>query len=287
MKLVLDVKQKQRLLKFLLYGFLICFALFSLLPLFWMLLTALKVEGQALKLTFIPENGMASMYTFKNFLEVLFNPDFPFLRFFINSVLVAACTAILSTVICLFASYSFARKQFPLKEIFFGIIIASMMVPGMIFMVPQFAIVANLNWMDTLAAMVIPHSANVFGIFLLRQSISKIPNSLFEAVAIDGAGDWQTLRVVVIPLVMPVLVTIGLLTFLSQWSNFLWQLIVNTPSSEWRTLPVGLALFKGQYSVAWEKMMAAASFSIIPIVFLFLFLQRYIISGLTAGGVKE
>jgi multiple sugar transport system permease protein len=283
----MNTRLKIHIKKVSLYIVLILFACFSLLPLFWMLITAMKVEGEALKLSFIPDGSWDTMYTIKNFTEVLFNTDFPFLRFFLNSVVVASSAALISTIICLLAAYSFARKNFPGKELVFGLLLASMMVPGMIFMVPQFAIITQLGWMDTIQAMVIPHTANVFGIFLIRQAISKIPESLFEAAQIDGAGDFQILRMVVVPLIMPILVTLGLLTFLSQWSNFLWQLIVNTPSSEWRTLPVGIALFKGQYSIAWEKMMAAASYSIIPIVILFMFLQKYIISGLTSGGVKE
>jgi multiple sugar transport system permease protein len=273
--------------KVLLYATLALFALFSMLPIFWMLLTAFKVEGQALRVSFVPDGPWSSMYTLANFKEVLFNPDFPFVTFFGNSVMVALSAAILSTVMCLLAAFAFARKNFPGKGPLFALLLASMMVPGMIFMVPQFAIVTKLGWMNSWAALVIPHTANVFGVFLLRQAIEKIPRSLFEAIEVDGANDWQVLRLVVAPLVMPLIVTLVLLTFLSQWSNFLWQLIVNTPDSPWRTLPVGLALFRGQYSIAWEKMMAAACFSIVPIMLLFLLLQRYIISGLTAGGVKE
>jgi multiple sugar transport system permease protein len=271
----------------LLYVVLSVAACFSLLPLFWMLLTAMKAEGQALKMTFIPEGSWSSMYTLNNFVEVLFNPDFPFFRFFTNSVVVSLYAAVLSAAMCLLAAYAFARKDFPGKEPLYVALLASMMVPGMIFMVPQFAIVTQLGWMNSWAGLVIPHTANIFGIFLLRQAIEKLPRSLFEAVQVDGANDWQVLRIVVIPLVMPLIVTLVLLVFLTQWSNFLWQLIVNTPDSTWRTLPVGLALFRGQYAIAWEKMMAAACFSIVPIVILFLILQRYIVSGLTTGGVKE
>ncbi|RME93297.1 MAG: carbohydrate ABC transporter permease [Candidatus Hydrogenedentota bacterium] len=273
--------------KGMLYAALIAFALFSLMPLFFMVLTAMKQEGMAMKMQFIPDGPLETLYTFKNFTEVLFNKDFPFFKFFLNSVIVAGLTALLSTFICLLAGYAFARKNFPLKNFLFSILLSAMMVPGMIFMVPQFAIITNFGWMDTLAALVIPHTANIFGVFLLRQSIEKIPNSLFEAAEVDGAGDWQLMRYVVIPLVSPILLTLILLTFLGQWSNFLWQLIVNTPSSDWLTLPVGLALFKGQYSIAWEKMMAAACYSVFPVVILFIFLQKYIISGLTQGGVKE
>lgn len=260
---------------------------FALLPLFWMGLTAFKKEGFGLRTDVIPTGALGSLYTLENFRAILLNPEFPFFKFLLNSTTVAFSTATLSVAICFAAAYAFARKKFYAKEAIYAILMASMMVPGMIFMVPQFALITKLGWMNTWQALVIPHVANVFGIFLLRQAIEKIPRSLFEAAETDGAGDFQLMRIVVMPLVSPVLVTLFLLTFLGQWSNFLWQLIVNTPDSGWITLPVGIALFKGQYSIAWEKMMAAACISILPVLLLFLFLQRYIISGLTQGGVKE
>ena len=262
-------------------------AAFALLPLFWMLITSLKKEGLGLSTQVIPQGSFAELYTFKNFSAILGDPDFPFFRFLLNSTVVAGSTALISTTICFMSAYAFARKTFPGKDLVYGLLMASMMVPGMIFMVPQFALIAEFGWMNTWQALVIPHTANVFGIFLLRQSVERIPKSLFEAAEVDGASDWQTMRLVVVPLVSPVLLTLVLLTFLGQWSNFLWQLIVNTPDSNWITLPVGISLFKGQYSIAWEKMMAASVISVLPVLLLFLFLQRYIISGLTQGGVKE
>lgn len=260
---------------------------FSLLPLFWMGVTAFKREGLGLRTDLVPTGQLGDLYTLENFKQILLNPEFPFFKFLLNSTTVAFSTAAISVAVCFAAAYAFARKRFYAKEFIYALLMASMMVPGMIFMVPQFALITKLGWMNSWQALVIPHVANVFGIFLLRQAIEKIPRSLFEAAETDGATDLQLMRIVVVPLVSPILVTLFLLTFLGQWSNFLWQLIVNTPDSGWITLPVGIALFKGQYSIAWEKMMAAAVISILPVLLLFLFLQRYIISGLTQGGVKE
>ncbi len=162
-----------------------------------------------------------------------------------------------------------------------------MMIPGMIFMVPQYAMVSKFGWINSYMGMVVPHLANVFGLYLLRQHISMIPNAFFEAAKIDGASEWQLFRYVVIPQSMPVMVTLFLMTFIGQWSNFLWQLIVNTPDSPYRTLPIGLALFKGQYAQSWEVIMAGACFSVIPIAFLFLLAQRFLIEGMTKGAIKE
>lgn len=232
-------------------------------------------------------SGLARIYTWQNFARVLANDDFPFARFFINSLLVAAGTAFLTVLICTMAGYAFAKKDFWGKEKLFMALLSTMMIPGMIFMVPQFAVVNKLGWINSYQGMIIPHLANIFGLFLLRQYIETIPDSLFEAAIIDGAGEWQIFKIIIVPLSLPIMVTLFLMTFVAQWGNFLWQLIVNTPDSPFRTLPVGLALFRGQYGQDWEMLMAGACFSIIPIAILFLMAQRFFIQGMTSGAVKE
>ncbi|HPY74294.1 MAG TPA: ABC transporter permease subunit [Planctomycetota bacterium] len=237
-----------------------------------------------------PQNfwdGMKKIYTFNNFKKVLYNRDFPFGQFFLNSLVVAAGTALLTVILCTMAGYAFAKKNFFMKKQLFAMLLSTMMIPGMIFMVPQFAIVNHFNWINTYQAMIVPHLANIFGLFLLKQYISTIPNSLFEAANIDGANELQIFKIIIIPLSLPIMVTLFLLTFVGQWGNFLWQLIVNTPDSTYRTLPVGMALFRGQYGQDWEMMMAGACFSIIPIAILFLIAQRFFIEGMTTGAVKE
>jgi ABC-type glycerol-3-phosphate transport system permease component len=229
----------------------------------------------------------AEIYTLQNFKSVLYNRDFPFARFFLNSLIVATVSAFLTVILCTMGGYVFAKKKFFLKDTLFLILLSSMMVPGMIFMIPQFTIVSHLGWMNSYQGMIVPHLANIFGLFLLKQHITTIPDSLFEAARIDGANELQVLRIIVFPLSLPVTTTLFLLTFVGQWSNFLWQLIVNTADSPFRTLPVGLALFKGQYNIDWELLMAGACFSIIPIAILFLCAQRFFIAGLTQGAVKE
>lgn len=246
--------------------------------------TAVKLEPGVHNVYF---KVTGSMYTSKNFDAVLHNEDFPFVTFFKNSLIVAGGAAFLTVILCTLGGYAFSKKQFFGKEKLFWFLMCSMMIPGMIFMVPQFAIINQFGWMNTYKAMIIPHLANVFGLFLLKQYIDTIPNSLFEAAKIDGAGELQMFRIIVLPLTMPIMITLFLLTFLGQWSNFLWQLIVNTPDSVLRTLPVGLALFKGQYCTNWGAMMAGACFSILPIAFLFLIAQRFFIEGMTSGAVKE
>ncbi|MBK6427884.1 MAG: carbohydrate ABC transporter permease [Blastocatellia bacterium] len=190
-------------------------------------------------------------------------------------------------ILCTFAGYAFAKKQFPGRDTIFYVLLASMLVPGLIFVVPQFALVSEFGWINTYQGMVLPHVANIFGLFLMRQYIETIPDSLLEAARIDGASEWQVFRIAIVPLAMPIIITLFLITFVSQWSNFLWQFITNTPDSPLRTLPVGLNLFKGQYDIKWELIMAGACFSIIPVAIIFALTQRYFIQGMTSGAVKE
>jgi len=231
--------------------------------------------------------ALGAMYTFANFKEILNSDDFDFGRFFFNSLVVAFSAGILTVLICTLAGYAFATKDFHFRDKLFTVLLASMLVPGMIFMVPQFSITIGLGWMDSYHGMVVPHLANVFGLFLLRQYISQIPKDLFAAAEIDGASEPQVFQNILIPVCLPIMVTLFLLVFVTQWSNFLWQLIINTGDSQVLTLPVGLQQFKGQNANEWEKIMAGACFSILPIAALFLGLQKYFLEGLTAGAVKE
>ncbi|MFY9223647.1 MAG: ABC transporter permease subunit [Blastocatellia bacterium] len=232
-------------------------------------------------------DGISEIYTYQNFVEILFNRDFPFIKFFLNSLIVATLAGLLTVILCTMGGYVFAKKNFVGKNILWSIFLGTMLVPGLIFMLPQFAIVTKIGWINSYWGMVVPHVANIFGLYLLRQYIETIPDSLFEAAKIDGASEWQLFTKVVVPLSIPIMLTLFLLVFVGQWSNFLWQYITNTPDSTYRTLPVGLSLFKGQYDIRWEQMMAGACFSIIPITILFVIAQRFFVQGMTSGAVKE
>lgn len=246
-------------------------------------------KDQSFTLTYSLPLGEAlgELYTFDNFTYILFNDEFPFSRYFMNSVVISTLAGFLTVLICTFAGYSFACRKFPHADLFFNLLMLSMMIPGMIYMVPQFALIVQFGWINSYQGLIIPHLANVFGLLLLRQYIRTIPDSLFQSAKIDGASELQIVKNIVVPLCLPIMVTLFLLVFVTQWSNFLWQLIVNTPDSRLLTLPVGLNYFRGQYGASWEAIMAGACFSIIPIALLFLIAQRYFIEGLTQGAVKE
>lgn len=281
-----------------------------LFPFFWMLCTSFKPAGTELLInTANPFDIVPAEPTIGNFKKVLKLDAAPapagaeagpaaavdpveakknFGTYFMNSLTVASMAAFLVTLFASMGGYVFAKKELPYKKQLFGLLMATMMIPGMMYMVPQFFMVCSMGLFGTKLAMILPHLASVFGIFMLKQFMETIPSSLIEAARIDGASEWQIFRVVIIPLSMPIILTLFLLTFLSHWSNFLWQLIVTdfeNPLSV--TLPVGLALFRGQYTSDLGLIMSASCFSIVPIVVLFLFAQRYFIEGMTQGAVKE
>ena len=266
----------------LIYIFMIIGAVFVLFPFFWMIIVALKPEGQEFSFNLVFQKPILG-----NFIEVWQNEYYPFWRFFVNSLIVSTTGALATTLLCSMAGYAFAKKDFYLKEQLFWLLLSTMMIPGMMYLIPQFAVVTRLRWINTYQGMIVPHLGNVFGVFLMRQYMETIPSSLIESAKIDGAGEIKIFSRLILPLSITAVTMLFLLSFLFHWSNFLWHLVVNTPESNKLTLPVGLALYRGQYEIFYTKLMAASCFSIIPIAFLFILGQRFFIEGLTTGAVKE
>ncbi len=254
-------------------------AVVVLFPFFWMVVTAFKEPGQAFSTTLFPSGP-----TLSNFKRVL--GDFGFGRYFVNSVIVATTAAAFATLFASLAGYVFAKKRFFMRDRLFGLLLLSLMIPGMMYVVPQFAIIAKLGWMNTYKAMIIPHLANVFGLFLMRQYMLTIPSELIEAAEMDGASERQVFTTIMVPLSIPIIATLFLLTFQFHWNNFLWQLIV-TNVERLYTVPVGLAMFKSAHEELYTLKMAGSCISILPIAVLFFFAQRYFIEGMTSGAVKE
>ena len=248
-----------------------------LMPFIWMIITALRPTGTGLSMS------LAGPYTLDNLKAVI--TQFGFGKYFINSLIIATASATISTFLASLGAYAFAKGNFPFKNLLFALFLSSMMVPGLLYIVPQFVIVYKLRWLNTYQGMIVPHLANVFGLFLLTQFMRQIPDSLLESGRIDGASEFSIFLKIVVPISLPVIATVFLLNFQFHWSNFLWQLIVAQDESMY-TIPVGLAMFKGQHEELYTLEMAAASLSVIPIGVLFLFAQRYFIQGITKGAVK-
>ncbi len=298
-----DERRGAFLRRMFLYEALVVGVVIVLFPFFWMLCTSFKPSGQELVISKTnPFDIVPAEPTLDNFRRVLktdaasvaagaldpIENKKNFGTYFLNSLLVATTAAFLVTLFASMGAYVFSKKELPYKQQMFMLLLATMMIPGMMFMVPQFFMVCKMGMFGTKWAMFLPHLASVFGIFMLKQFMDTIPDSLIEAAQIDGASEWQVFRIVIVPLAFPIILTLFLLTFLFHWSNFLWQLIVtNFENPLSITLPVGLALFRGQYTSELGLIMSASCFSIVPIAVLFLFAQRYFIEGMTQGAVKE
>ncbi len=229
------------------------------------------------RLTFKP-------WTFLNYRDVLVSGFFG--RYFFNSLFITLVVVLGNLLFAPMVGYAFARKNFPGKEPLFLLVLGSLMIPPQLFMVPVFILMKHLQWLNSYWALTIPSLVIPVNIFLMRQYISALPSSLEDAARIDGAGELQIFFRIIIPLSKPALAVVGINTFIGSWNTFLYPfLLTNTP--EMRTLPVGLALYKNLQGVDWVHLLAGASLTALPVILVFLFFQRYIIAGLTAGPVRK
>ncbi len=222
--------------------------------------------------------------TLKNYQEVWGSG--PFLRFFLNSLIVAVFVTLGNLIFCTMVGYVFARRRFVFKNFLFLSVILVLMIPAHIVIVPLFILIKKLGWYDTYLALIIPWLVNPLGIFLMRQYIQNLPKELEDAARIDGAGDFKILFRIVMPLCKPALSVLAVQVFLLNWNSFLFPFIL-TSSEKMRTLPVALALYQGYQTIDWPHLMAASTICALPVIILFLFFQRQIISGITAGALKQ
>ena len=263
--------------------FLVLFVLLvaSLFPLYLMFVTSFKPEGNLL--TAMNELWPKS-WTLKNYHDVWSSG--PFARYFLNSVGVALAITFGNVLCALMVAYAFSRRIFWGKKLLFGSILLAMMLPAQITMIPNFILMKHLGWLNTYPALIVPSLVLPFNVFLLKQYLSQLPMSLEEAATLDGATSFQILFKIIMPLSKPALAVVGINTFLGSWNTFLYPFLL-TNTTEMRTLPVGLALYKGLHGVDWVHLMAGASLASFPVIVVFLMFQKLIISGLTAGAVKE
>jgi multiple sugar transport system permease protein len=278
--------RKSALGKYLRWDFVLAciLAVITLFPLYWMLVTSLRHETQT---TVWPPEFWPKDLTFENYRAILANTvDTPVLRWFVNSLIAATCFSLLSVAVCSLAAYALASFDFPGKNLYFGILISSMVVPGIVYLIPNYLTVDRLGWVDTYKALILPGLAGVTGVFLLRQFILSIPRSLQEAARIDGASRFWVYCRIVLPLSKPALLTYGLMGFLSNWNDYLWALIVMY-SPEMRTLPVGILTLQGRYVHYYGKMMAGAFLTALPAIILFLIIQRHFVKGIVLTGMKS
>lgn len=224
--------------------------------------------------------------TLENYRKAL--TETPILRYFLNSMLVAVVTVVGQVITGSMAGFAFARLRFKGRNTLFFAVLATMMVPIYINLVPLFALVSALGWVDTYQALILPGLSGAFGIFLFRQWFLNLPSELEDAARIDGCSPWDLYWRVALPTALPAIATLAIFEFLASWNTFLWPLIV-THSDAVRTLPVGLAAFRSSMAEAidWGLLMAATAIAVIPAIAVFMVGQRYFIRGLLEGAVKD
>ena len=259
-------------------------AFLFLAPLLWMLSTAFKSPDDIIAglgaLRWLPRP-----FTLENFHNVLGKAEeFPIWRWTGNSVIISlAVTALVLTVDSL-AAFAYSRLRWPGRDRLFSLLVATMLVPGQVLLIPSYLLIRHLGLFDTYGALIIPAGAGAFGVFLLRQFFLTIPVELEEAARIDGCGPLGILRHVILPLSRPALATLGIFTFMGTWNAFEGPLIF-TDRIEMRTLPIGITIFQGRYSIEYGPMMAAAALAAIPVTIAFLIFQRHIIKGISLTGL--
>jgi len=266
--------------KLVLYLILILGALLTLTPFIWMVSASFMADGHASVFPprFWPDEFTLDQYTnLFSRLNVTVN--------FINSLFLSIIVTLISLFFNSMAGYAFAKYRFRGKDKLFNVLLSTMIIPAQVTMLPLFLMLKYMGVLNTYFAIIIPGMANIFGIFLIRQYVFSIPDSLIESARIDGASEFQIYVRVVLPLAKPVLITLAIFSFLGTWNDFLWPLIALTDSSMF-TLPVALANLMGEHTKDPELMMAGSVLTILPVIILFLALQKYYIKGIMAGSVK-
>ena len=275
------MKLSQRFIdKSVLYLLLISGVAITILPFYWMVIGATNTTGDIFRIppTFLPGT---------NLLENLnnLNESINIWRSLFNSLFIAIAYTLIGLLLCASAGYAFAKFTFKGKNIIFITLLMSMMIPYQATIIPLFEIFAKLNWMNTYSAVILPQLVYVFPIFLMRQNMKALPDSLIEAARIDGAGELFIFFRIVLPTMKPALAAVAIFLFNHQWNNFMWPLVVMN-SKEMYTLPVALSTLAGQNSIDYGQAMLGTTISVIPVMVIFLFLQKHFVSGILGGSVK-
>ncbi|HEX2177798.1 MAG TPA: carbohydrate ABC transporter permease [Nocardioidaceae bacterium] len=250
-------------------------------PFAWMLLSSVKPEAEIRQ---VPPSWLPEDFTLSNYERLFTQLDFPL--YFFNSVVVALAVTLGNLVFCSMLGYALAKLEFPGKRLLFLLVMGTLMVPGVALFVPLFVLVSNLGLVNSFPGLILPFLVTPFGVFLMRQFILGLPDELIAAARVDGAGELRIFFHVIMPLCGPAMATLSILTFLGSWNNFLWPLVVAQTEDKY-TLPVALALYSvGQNSTQYGLLLAGAVVVVVPVLAVFLVLQRYFVQGIAMTGIK-
>jgi alpha-1,4-digalacturonate transport system permease protein len=255
-------------------------ALVMFFPIYWMFATAVRPPDQLFSGEFrlIPED-----FLWSNFVESW--NKLPFDLYYINSIAIAVIAVVVTVFINLLAGYTFAKYDFPGRNVLFFLLLSTLMIPIQVIMVPEFFIVAQLGWVNTWWGVLVPRAAEAFGIFMVRQFMVSIPDEIIEAARLDGAGEFEIFRKIILPISWPVIAVLTIFTFMWRWNDFSWPLVVLHDQASY-TVPLGLNLMKGLYFTDWTGIMSMSLVSILPMLLIFVFFQRYFVQGIASSGLK-
>ncbi len=255
--------------------------LLMLLPLIWLAVSAAKPMEEifTVPITWIPQK-----FVFFENVRAVFEAV-PFGRYYFNSVFVAVCVTILTLLFCSLAGFSFTHYEYPGRDILFLFVLATMMIPFPVVVIPLFVIVRQMGMLDSYAALIVPTAVSAFGVFLMRQFMLTIPSELIDAGRIDGCSEPQLFTRIALPLAKPGLASLAIFTFLGNWGTFFWPLIVISKDA-YRTLPLGLTYFRSNYITYWNQLFAASFLATIPIILVFILFQGWFYKGMVISGLK-
>ena len=262
------------------YVFSILLALLAMVPFFWMISTSLKSRGalMSIPIEWIPEEPVQDAY-------VKVFSRFPFARTIGNSLLISVSYTFITLLSSSMAAFAFAKLRFPGAEGLLKCYIATMMIPTQVTMIPLFVVMNKLGLIDSYASVILPSIFRPFAVFLLVQQMRSIPNDYLDAARIDGAGVFQVFCKVALPLCVPSLATLSITTFMESWNDYLWPLLMLTDRNK-MTLPIALSTLNGQFNTEYNVLMAGSLISMIPIILIYIFAQKYFKNGMMAGGIK-
>ncbi|MDQ1913755.1 carbohydrate ABC transporter permease [Paenibacillus sp. GD4] len=269
------------------YAVMLLCAAVSILPIVWMVFGSLRPYQELFKYASTLNIHMLIPidFTWKNYENVMFGARTSFLRYIGNTFWVAAVITAAVLVINSMAAFAFAKLRFRLKPALFALFMSAMIIPGEVTLVPNYLLLHKLEWLNSYKAVIVPSMLSVFGIFMLRQFFAEIPDEILEAARIDGASLPRTFVTIMLPAAVPALITLGIVTFLGNWDAYLWPLIVINDNKK-QLIQVAISALSSTEGTDWSKLLAANTLSTVPILLLFLFLQRYYIQGITMSGIK-
>lgn len=274
-------KNKKRLVNLVVHIVLILVTIFTVAPFFWMIATSLKTSENVMKM---PPQWIPNPVTLENYVGAFEKQ--PLVASMVNSLLIAMANVFGTLLFAAMAGFAFAKIPFRGKKVLFGGLLATLMIPSQVALIPMYVFYSKIGWVDTYYPLILPGVLlNAYGVFMMRQFITGIPDSYIEAATIDGASYFKIFGIIILPLCKSILITLGLFNFIGSWNNFLLPLVMlNSPKKF--TVPLLLAMYKTLYNVDWGLLMAASTVSVLPTVALFLAAQKFFVEGISLAGVK-